>query len=117
MESQRAGAIPATPLSSPFPLCLLTRACLLSYQEHNWERWRHKLTLIQKSEVPAVISGATVGFQLGTGTQHEVASAAVVDHIAQWRERTRAEEAAAAAGRVDAPACSIASIDAVDDGR
>ena len=96
-----------------------TSACLLIWnlsflQEHNWERWRQKLTLIQKSEVAAVVSGATVGFHLVAGTEHDVVSSAVVEHLVQWRERT---QAAAVDARAAIDACRILSVDAADDGR
>jgi hypothetical protein len=55
-----------------------------------------------------------VGFQLGAGTEHEVASSAVVEHLAQWRERT---QAAAVAAHAAMAACRILSVDAADDGR
>ncbi len=107
--------------SSKHPSLLLTIASLFAdstvlLQEHNWERWRQKLTLIQKSELPAVVSGSTVGFQLSAGTEHHVTSPAVLDHIAQWRKRTQAQ-AAAAAAPVASAACKISSIDAAEDGR
>lgn len=86
-----------------------------SAQEHNWERWRQKLSLIQKSEAPAVVSGSTVGFQLGAGTEHELVSHAVEVHIARWRERTRTHFPAASARTVMAP-CKVVSVDAEDDG-
>lgn len=94
---------------------LLADSVARHLQEHNWERWRRKLTLIQKSEVPAVVLGSTVGFQLGAGTEHELMSHAVVDHIARWRERTSAHTVSSA--RAVMAACKVASIDAEDDGR
>jgi hypothetical protein len=85
-------------------------------KEHNWQRWRQKLSLIQKSELPAVVSEAAVGFRLGPGTEHALTSEAVVDHIAHWRERTQAKDPVSDARASGAP-CKVASIDAVDDGR
>lgn len=115
MEPQRAGIMFSSP-AFIHPGSWLADSIVRHLQEHNWERWRQKLTLIQKSEVPAVVSGSIVGFQLGAGTEHELMSHAVVDHIARWRERTRAH-APAASARTAAAACAIVSIDAEDDGR
>ncbi len=97
-------------------LSLLILTPLFLVQEHNWERWRQKLTLIQKSELPAVVSGSTVGFQLGPGTEHDVSLPAVVDHIALWRARTGSEVVAAAAP-AETASCKISSIDSADDSR
>lgn len=95
---------------------LLLAELMNHMQEHNWERWRQKLSLIQKSEAPAVVSGSTVGFQLGAGTEHELVSHAVEVHIARWRERTSTHFPAASARSVMAP-CKVVSVDAEDDGR